>query len=837
MEEFKILCKLKKASIAGITETWFQNSSIVQIEGYRVYNKNRSDGRKGGGVALYIENNLTSYEISIGNQDSKVEQIWAVVVIMNIKYLIGCIYRPNEQIDMNDFRQVIHNAKTKVDVKMYADILILGDFNFPNITWNNGYVENVNSSEISTEHIFIDIINDEFLIQHVNFPTFQLSDTKVKNALDLIFTKDSNRIYELQSHEILGCANKGHLVLTFKLELDINQTSRTPKYKFDYTRGDYTKIDIKVNSINWSFCFHNLTTQQMYDTFILHINYLSNLYIPKIDVNAKHKHKRNPWFSNKLRALVRMKKDLRYINLANKWKDAVQVNAYKTITKLVSKEAILARKDYERNLIIKSKSNPKLIFKCVNSQRNTKQSIKAILNSNGTVTNDQNKACGVDSLHPILLKHCAKSLALPLTLIYKSSYNTSNLPLLWRAANVTAIFKKGCKLNASNYRPVSITPIACKVFEGVIRNEMQNFFDNHNIISKCQHGFVKRRSCTTNLLMTLDFITQKLAKNIPVDVIMLDFAKAFDTLPHKRLLLKLNAYGIKGKFLNWIEAFLNNRIQRVVQGEAVSTWKKVSSGVPQGSILGPFLFITYINDLPEKIKNMVKIYADDTKILSAVYSIEDAKLVQRDLNIIEDWSEKWLIKLNESKCVVMQYGKNNINFNYIVNGSKINNSTHERDLGVNFDTSLKWKKHIVACSSKANAIMGMIKNTFVHLNQHLLKQLYTTFVRPLIEFAAPVWSPNCKGDIEILKRVQHRVTRMIKNLRSLLYEDRLQILGLTTLSERRKRVDLIQIFKIFNEIKAVDLLNKPVFSKSCRGHSRKYSREQTKLSKAVKVSF
>ncbi|XP_065654615.1 uncharacterized protein LOC136081242 [Hydra vulgaris] len=135
---------------------------------------------------------------------------------------------------------------------------------------------------------------------------------------------------------------------------------------------------------------------------------------------------------------------------------------------------------------------------------------------------------------------------------------------------------------------------------------------------------------------------------------------------------------------------------------------------------------------------MVKIYADDTKILSAVYSIEDAKLVQKDLNIIEDWSEKWLIKLNESKCVVMQYGKNNINFNYTVNGSKNNNSTHERDLGVNFDTSLKWKKHIVACSSKANAIMGMIKNTFVHLDQHLLKQLYTTFVRPLIEFAAPV---------------------------------------------------------------------------------------------------
>ncbi|XP_065650415.1 uncharacterized protein LOC136078566 [Hydra vulgaris] len=334
-----------------------------------------------------------------------------------------------------------------------------------------------------------------------------------------------------------------------------------------------------------------------------------------IDVNAKHKHKRNPWFSNKLRALVRIKKDLRYINLANKWKDAVQVNAYKTITKLVSKEAILARKDYERNLIIKSKSNPKLIFKYVNSQRNTKQSIKAILNSNGTVTNDQSeiadilndqfhsafvnessimpeiadklisctldlndnfidyidiqnrveklntdKACGVNNLHPILLKHCTKSLALPLTLIYKSSYNTSNLPLQWRAANVTPIFKKGCKLNASNYRPVSITSIACKVFEGVIRNEMQIFFDNHNIISKCQHGFVKRRSCRKNLLETLDFITQKLAKHIPVDVIMLDFAKAFDTVPHKRLLLKLNAYGIKGKFLNWIEAFLNNRI-------------------------------------------------------------------------------------------------------------------------------------------------------------------------------------------------------------------------------------------------------------------------------------
>ena len=244
---------------------------------------------------------------------------------------------------------------------------------------------------------------------------------------------------------------------------------------------------------------------------------------------------------------------------------------------------------------------------------------------------NQNKACGSDNKHPFLLKHCPEAFAIPLTLIIRASLTNSQLPVQFRSANITP-FKKGDKTLPSNYRPVSLTLIPCKSMENIIRTKMEEYLYKNNLLAREQHDFVRNKSCTTNLLETLHYISSNLDVVISVDVILLDFAKAFDTVLHKRLLAKLKAYGFDGLILKWIEAFLESRRQRVVQGEIISDWVLIFSGVLQGSVIASLLFVLCINDLPRKLLNVTKLYADDTKLLLHLSSEICANNLQTDLD-------------------------------------------------------------------------------------------------------------------------------------------------------------------------------------------------------------
>ena len=399
-------------------------------------------------------------------------------------------------------------------------------------------------------------------------------------------------------------------------------------------------------------------------------------------------------------------------------------------------------------------------------------------------------------------------------------------------ANVTPIFKKGSKLEAVNYRPVSLTSVCCKVMEGIVRDELMWYFYENNLISKQQHGFVRRRACVTNLLECQNLVSKSVLEGNTVDVLYTDFSKAFDKVSHKKLIHKLKAYGVLGKMLDWVKAFLSGRKQCVVLGEDESGWEDVTSSVPQGSVLGPFLFVVYINDLPDCLNNVCKMYADDNKVIAINKPGVDNGL-QEDINNTVEWCRVWSMCLNGPKCKVMHFGKNNPRKEYVIedNGRNmvLEKTELEKDLGVMVTMDGKCSAQVEVAVNRASWILGRLRKTFRYFDLNLCKKLYPTFVRPHLEFASSVWNTLSKKEINKIERVQMRATRMVQELKGMEYGERLKKLGYTNLEMRRKRGDLIQLYKIANGLEEVDLGIKMGEKNVSRSHTHQISRENCKL--------
>ena len=269
----------------------------------------------------------------------------------------------------------------------------------------------------------------------------------------------------------------------------------------------------------------------------------------------------------------------------------------------------------------------------------------------------------------------------PLTLLFDKSLNEGVIPDDWRKAIVSPIFKKGNKKDPSNYRPVSLTSVVCKLCEKLIRERLTVHMISNKICADAQYGFMSGRSCVIQLLEIFDEWAHMQDSGVPIDIIYLDFAKAFDCVSHGLLLFKLKKLGIVGQLFNWVKDFLHNRTQCVRVGSSVSSWADVVSGVPQGNVLGPILFLCFINDLPDVVSGIVKTFADDTKLYSQVPNIEESENLLVDLDKLCDWSEKWKLSFNADKCMVMHIGSNE-------------SMTNEKDLGITFDNKLNFDQHI-----------------------------------------------------------------------------------------------------------------------------------------------
>ena len=257
-----------------------------------------------------------------------------------------------------------------------------------------------------------------------------------------------------------------------------------------------------------------------------------------------------------------------------------------------------------------------------------------------------------------------------------------------------------------------MTSHVCKVLEALIRDAIVQHLEVNESINKSQHGFMKHRSCLTNLLEFFEDVTSFVDKGDPVDVIFLDFQKAFDKVPHKRLLKKVKTIGIGGEIYSWLEDWLKDRKQRVCLGGVSSDWVKVSSGVPQGSVLGPLLFLIYINDIDDDISSKILKFADDTKLYRNVATVNDIEQLSSDLDKLMCWSQEWMMLFNVDKCKVMHIGHRNAKVNYKMNGMALEEIQEERDLGVLVQNDLKCGRQCAKVVHTANRVLGLIRRRF-----------------------------------------------------------------------------------------------------------------------------
>ena len=280
------------------------------------------------------------------------------------------------------------------------------------------------------------------------------------------------------------------------------------------------------------------------------------------------------------------------------------------------------------------------------------------------------KASGPDMIPSELLKELSKEIAPFLCIIYQKCLETGSIPDVWQTANVSAIYKKGEKFKPSNYRPVYLTCISCKMFEHKIVSNIMQHLDTYNILIDCQHGFRPRRSCETQLITLVDELAKSLNKGKQYDLAILDFSKAFDRVPHERLLRKLDHHGIRGKTLDWIRPFLTNRTQKVAVEGVASEPIHVKSGGPQGSVLDPILFLVFINDLPASIRSSSRLFADDCVVYREIRSDNDCQILQDDLQKLWDWEKKWGMSFNPEKCSILRVHRKRapVIFNYSLKG-------------------------------------------------------------------------------------------------------------------------------------------------------------------------
>ncbi len=626
-----------------------------------------------------------------------------------------------------------------------------------------------------------------------------------------------------------------------------------------YNKGNYNKLRDMLTKFKFKFLTNPTmyTVEENWQYFKSHILKYAKICIPSKQVNSRQCYKKPPWMNLKIKQLIRKRNKLAKKALKTQT-DNDKLNFRNTRNKInqLKKESYT---NYVSNLIGNIKTNTKAFYRFIKAKKTDNNVMPPLISHAGLATSDQdkakclndyfasvfttedmenfpnvnaaqhsiddlevtengvfkllagldsNKSVGPDNISPRVLKEASSEIAPILTFIFNQSIQCHTLPKDWLTANVFPLHKKGPKNLSENYRPISLTCICCKVLEHIVYSHISNYLSLNGILTPNQHGFRPGFSCETQLILAVDDWSSALDRGNRCDVAVFDFSKAFDSVPHKRLLSKLKSYGIAGPVLNWVEAFLSNRLQCVTINGSRSPMLQVTSGVPQGSVLGPLLFLLYINDVTNSIVSNIRLFADDCIIYREIKTSVDKQTLQDDINSFNLWANKWQMKLNVNKCQLLTITKkkqSNITNEYLLNGTKIKIVESCTYLGVVVSKDLKWNLHVNHCVRKATNTLNLIRRNLYCCNTEVKKLAYTSLVRPLLEYASSSWDVYSKSNINSIESVQRRAARFIKSDYSYLtsVSGLIAQLGLETLADRRKVNRLCVLHKALNGLSPI----------------------------------
>ena len=860
----------------ALTETWLKSyiaDAQVTIPGY-VTSRCDRDKRVGGGVLLYSHQDipLSSCETF---DDSVCQALFGV--FHTVKMCVAIVYRPPNASHSSFLNSMkfIRSKIAELDDDSYQ-FCISGDFNFPLIDWQSLSVSSGASSDTAdSANCLLSFMSDHLMNQYVTVPT------RENNILDLFITNNDNLVTNVSSTETdISDHNMVDIMISFNpaspYRPHVNTFDEDNFRSLNFFEADFDVLNQKFGEIDWEMLQSSCSDQDFPALFTDTLFQICKSVVPPKKVSAGKPKALNSLRRRKKKLQTRLSavqaihgtQDQRARELQNQ----IALICYEI------KEAINQHLNMrEQKAASKIKSNPKFFFSYAKSFSQTKSGVSMLFDKNKVITTDpkemanslqaqfssvysdpnataikppvfdppkvskpfeeyslsftdedikkaikdlkSDSAAGPDGIPAMLIKGCADELCKPIRLIWEKSMSSGIVPDYYKKAYVSPLYKKGNKAEAANYRPISLTSHIVKVYERVLRKVMVQFLEDNKILSCKQHGFRSGRSCLTQMLSHIDNIMLGLTENMDTDSIYLDYAKAFDKVDHELLLQKLQKYGFGSQIINWVKSFLCNRKQSVVVNGVHSIIASIISGVPQGTVLGPLLFILFINDLQDCVSHSrVSFFADDTRVSKHISSEQDVKLLQEDLDSVILWSLHNNMKLHEDKFELMVHRHNPKNPLYelpfvtsevmsysVSSGDSLQPTRMLRDLGVTVSSDLSWTPHISAITCKARSVASWVFSVFRTRDPTTMLTLYKSLVRSLLEYCCPLWNPKKVTDIQLLESVQRTFTSRISSVKHLNYWDRLKSLRLMSLQRRRERYIILQMWKVLNNACPNDL--------------------------------
>ena len=701
-----------------------------------------------------------------------------------------------------------------------AHLILLGDFNITDVNWST-----LNASSTSSTS-FCDRIFSLNLEQLVNNPTHIRG-----NTLDLVLSNFPDLISDLTVDTRTCESISDHYLINFHLSTHIPHANTPPRSFLNYSKANFDGLQSYLLKVNLDRCLLQSNVNSIWSLIKEEISTACHLFVP---VTWIPKSPFPRWFNAEIRHLINKSHTVRRrlkLRPTNHLRLKLQ-----TLESSLRSLIQASKLKYEQSLISAFSSYPSKLYRHLKSLSNPKSSSYPIIHESKTITNplikarlfnsyfnsvfstsnfvlpplDQlptptnqlsnitinasdvfeslsalnpTKAPGIDGMSPVILKLCAHFLLIPITHLLNTCIQTCSMPDEWKIHKIIPIPKNNNRSDVQNYRPISLLCVLSKVLESIIYDKIADFI--YPLLSANQFGFLPNRSCLSQLLSSFSIIVRSIENKDLCDVVYLDFKKAFDSIPHPELLYKLWCHGITGPLWQWFQAYLSKRSHLVSIEGCSSELLPVRSGVPQGSVLGPLLFLIFVNDIPNATSFCTTcLFADDTKLLKPISSKIESTFMQQDLDSLATWCSTWKLSLNTSKCAAMRFSLSPSTSNtymYSINNHPIKSVDSHKDLGILVTSDLSWSKHINSICSNAYKALHFIRRSISTTSPSLRLRIYLSLVRSKLSFCSQIWRPRLIKDIVCLERVQRRATKFICNDFTSDYKSRLFSLHLLPL--------------------------------------------------------